>query len=213
MKRTSQRLADNREIIYYDAADVGLRQAKDSRDISPVAVSSELAGTRCSACGSCTHRTAKTGHTCRRCRTARFAPPRTPGSTEVPEHDYEVVVFENRFPALAAPAPGTVAAEPPHGVLEEAPWRSLLAESPGAGRCEVVCYTSDHGAAFHELKPDRIDLVLDALIDRTRQLGARDDVEQVFCFENRGREIGVTQPHPHGQITLTPSSRLPLSVS
>ena len=25
-------------------------------------------------------------------------------------------------------------------------------------------------------------------------------VEQVFCFENRGEEIGVTLAHPHGQI-------------
>jgi len=32
--------------------------------------------------------------------------------------------------------------------------------------------------------------VLEALIDRTRELGAREDVEQVFCFENRGQEIG-----------------------
>ena len=70
--------------------------------------------------------------------------------------------------------------------------------------CEVVCYTADHNAAFHELTPSRIDLVLEALIDRTRELGAREDVEQVFCFENRGQEIGVTQPHPHGQIYAYP---------
>ncbi len=121
----------------------------------------------------------------------------------VPEHDYEVVVFENRFPALAAPLIGTVAAGPPR-LAEDGPGPSLLAESPGGGRCEVVCYTSDHDAAFHELGTDRIDLVLEALIDRTRVLGARHDVEQVFCFENRGREIGVTQPHPHGQIYAYP---------
>ncbi len=46
--------------------------------------------------------------------------------------------------------------------------------------------------------------MLEALIDRTRELGAREDVEQVFCFENRGQEIGVTQPHPHGQIYAYP---------
>ena len=217
MKRTSQRLADNREIIYYDAADVGLRQAKDLRDISPVAVSSELR--RDPLLGMwvmyASHRQDRTYLPA--VQDCPLCPSTDSRLTEVPEHDYEVVVFENRFPALAAPAPGTVAAEPPHGVLEEAPWRSLLAESPGAGRCEVVCYTSDHGAAFHELKPDRIDLVLDALIDRTRQLGARDDVEQVFCFENRGREIGVTQPHPHGQIYaypfITPATQRVLSMA
>ena len=29
-------------------------------------------------------------------------------------------------------------------------------------------------------------------------------VEQVFCFENRGSEIGVTLGHPHGQIYAYP---------
>ncbi len=28
----------------------------------------------------------------------------------------------------------------------------------------------------------------------------RPGIEQVFCFENRGEEIGVTLTHPHGQI-------------
>jgi UDPglucose--hexose-1-phosphate uridylyltransferase len=46
--------------------------------------------------------------------------------------------------------------------------------------------------------------VLDALIDRTEQLSRVPGVDQVFCFENRGREIGVTQPHPHGQIYAYP---------
>ena len=29
-------------------------------------------------------------------------------------------------------------------------------------------------------------------------------MEQVFCFENRGQEIGVTLHHPHGQIYAYP---------
>ena len=39
-------------------------------------------------------------------------------------------------------------------------------------------------------------------------------VEQVFCFENRGEEIGVTLTHPHGQIYgypyLTPRTEVML---
>jgi UDPglucose--hexose-1-phosphate uridylyltransferase len=31
-----------------------------------------------------------------------------------------------------------------------------------------------------------------------------DSVQQVFCFENRGPEIGVTLHHPHGQIYAYP---------
>ena len=32
------------------------------------------------------------------------------------------------------------------------------------------------------------------------ELGAREDVDYVFIFENRGVEVGVTLHHPHGQI-------------
>ena len=216
MRKTSKRLADNREIIYYDTAAVAPRQAKDLRDISPVAVSSELR--RDPLLGMsvmyASHRQDRTYLPA--VQDCPLCPSTDARLTEVPEHDYEVVVFENRFPALAAPPHETIGAEQPHGAPAGGTQRSLLAESPGAGRCEVVCYTADHDAAFHELKPDRIDLVLDALTDRTLELGARDDVEQVFCFENRGREIGVTQPHPHGQIYaypfITPATERVLSM-
>jgi UDPglucose--hexose-1-phosphate uridylyltransferase len=47
-------------------------------------------------------------------------------------------------------------------------------------------------------------LVLDAWIDRSEALAALPFVEEVFCFENRGEEIGVTLNHPHGQIYAYP---------
>jgi UDPglucose--hexose-1-phosphate uridylyltransferase len=214
VRKTSQRLADDREIIYYDSAAVGLRQAKDFRDIGSVTVSSELR--RDPLLGMwvmyASHRQDRTYLPAE--RDCPLCPSTDDHLTEVPEHDYEVVVFENRFPALKAPPLETVRAETVRaetvraeqaiGALVDCTGASLLAERPGAGRCEVVCYTADHNAAFHELTPSRIDLVLEALIDRTRELGAREDVEQVFCFENRGQEIGVTQPHPHGQIYAYP---------
>ena len=42
--------------------------------------------------------------------------------------------------------------------------------------------------------------MLDAWTDRTRDLSQLPGVVQVFPFENRGEEIGVTLGHPHGQI-------------
>ena len=41
-------------------------------------------------------------------------------------------------------------------------------------------------------------------MDRTRALSARPETRQVYCFENRGEEIGVTLHHPHGQIYAFP---------
>jgi UDPglucose--hexose-1-phosphate uridylyltransferase len=117
--------------------------------------------------------------------------PLCPGPTgltsEIPAADYDVVVFENRFPSFS-------------GV----PHLSALAgndfvSAPGAGRCEVICFSSSHTGSFADLAPAHARLVVDAWRHRTAELLSR-GVRHVFCFENRGEEIGVTLTHPHGQI-------------
>ena len=81
--------------------------------------------------------------------------------------------------------------------------RSDRLDAAGVGRCEVVCFTSDHDATFADLA-GRVRTVIDAWADRTAALSRPAGVEQVFCFENRGQEIGVTLHHPHGQIYAYP---------
>jgi UDPglucose--hexose-1-phosphate uridylyltransferase len=49
-----------------------------------------------------------------------------------------------------------------------------------------------------------LELLFEVWAERTRELGARDHVQYVFPFENRGVEVGVTLPHPHGQIYAYP---------
>ena len=124
--------------------------------------------------------------------------PATPGSDysdgEIPDTAYDVVVFENRFPSFAS-VPGT-APDTEWSLDGEALWPVR----PAFGRCEVVCFTDRHDAAFATLSPQRVRTVIEAWVDRTTALAELDGVEQVFCFENRGREIGVTLNHPHGQI-------------
>ena len=119
-----------------------------------------------------------------------LCPSRQGMSTEVPAADYEVVVFENRFPSFARQAPDTVPADPD----------SMFQTVPGNGRCEVVCFTSDHEQSFSHLSPARARTVIDAWADRTAELSKIDSIDYVYCFENRGEEIGVTLSHPHGQI-------------
>jgi len=123
-------------------------------------------------------------------------------STEIPASDYDVVVFENRFPSFATDS--LELQPPPEG-------DTAVERSPARGRCEVVCFTSQHDLSFAELSPERVRSVAEVLIDRSNELGALDCVEQVFCFENRGEEIGVTLHHPHGQIYgypfVTPRTR------
>ncbi|MFE3581369.1 galactose-1-phosphate uridylyltransferase [Streptomyces vinaceus] len=177
MKRTSTRLADGREILYFDADDGASRAAvPDPRPLDPSAHSCEvrrdpLLG---DAVVIASHRQGRTYHppadACPLC-------PSTEGrASEIPAPDYDVVVFENRFPSLAG----------------------------DHGRCEVICFTPDHRTSFAELDEERAALVLAAWSDRTAELSARAGVRQVYCFENRGAEIGVTLAHPHGQIYAFP---------
>ncbi|HAP76063.1 MAG TPA: galactose-1-phosphate uridylyltransferase [Acidimicrobiaceae bacterium] len=67
-------------------------------------------------------------------------------------------------------------------------------------RCEVVLYTPEHDATFASLGVPGARKVIDLWSQRTAALGARDDVDFVLVFENRGPEVGATIAHPHGQI-------------
>jgi UDPglucose--hexose-1-phosphate uridylyltransferase len=122
--------------------------------------------------------------------------PLCPGPTgltsEVPAPDYDVAVFENRFPSLSGVdgAPFTL----------PIPAGDAFVSTPGHGRCEVISFSSSHSASFANLEPSHARLVVEAWRHRTADLLARPGIEQVFCFENRGEEIGVTLTHPHGQI-------------
>ena len=122
--------------------------------------------------------------------------PLCPGPTgltsEVPAPDYDVVVFENRFPSLSGTATPTPL--PAAGDVEG------FVSAPAHGRCEVICFSADHTGSFAGLTPAHARLVVEAWRHRTADLLATPGIEQVFCFENRGEEIGVTLAHPHGQI-------------
>jgi UDPglucose--hexose-1-phosphate uridylyltransferase len=104
--------------------------------------------------------------------------PTRPGrpETEIPEPDYHIVVFENRYPSY----------------------------SGDQGRCEVVCYTPDHDSSLGAQSVDHIQDLIEVWRDRTRELSRLPNVRYVYIFENRGEAIGVTLSHPHGQIYAYP---------
>jgi UDPglucose--hexose-1-phosphate uridylyltransferase len=110
--------------------------------------------------------------------------------TELPAGDWDVAVFDNRFPSLAVPS-----AEPPALIVPTA---------PAAGCCEVVVFTQDPQASLGKLPLAHIDLLLQTWGDRTARLARRGGIAYVLPFENRGAEVGVTLHHPHGQIYAYP---------
>jgi UDPglucose--hexose-1-phosphate uridylyltransferase len=171
-RRTDTSLSDGRDLFYFDPADAPERvPVSDTRGLPQPKAQVELRTDPLTGdvITYATHRNTRT-----------YLPPpdqcpldpSKPGNlTEIPDPDYAVVVFENRFPSFAGP-----------------------------GRAEVVSFTSDHSGSFADLSPAEARLVVEAWADRTIELSARPDIEYVFPFENRGREIGVTLSHPHGQI-------------
>ncbi|MGP4046499.1 galactose-1-phosphate uridylyltransferase [Streptomyces sp. 2A115] len=176
MKKTSTRLADGRELIYYDLRDDTVRDAVDRRPLDRTVTTSEvrrdpLLG---DSVAIASHRQGRTYHP--PANECPLCPSEGDRLSEIPDSSYDVAVFENRFPSLAG----------------------------DSGRCEVVCFTSDHDASFADLTEEQAGLVLEAWTDRTAELSHLPSVEQVFCFENRGAEIGVTLGHPHGQIYAYP---------
>ncbi|KOG28685.1 galactose-1-phosphate uridylyltransferase [Streptomyces resistomycificus] len=176
MKKTSTLLADGRELIYYDLRDDTVRDAADRRPLDRTVTTSEVR--RDPLLGDrvaiASHRQGRTYHP--PADECPLCPSQGDRLSEIPDSAYDVAVFENRFPSLAG----------------------------DSGRCEVVCFTSDHNASFADLTEEQARLVLEAWTDRTSELSHLPSVEQVFCFENRGAEIGVTLGHPHGQIYAYP---------
>ncbi|MET1063492.1 MAG: galactose-1-phosphate uridylyltransferase, partial [Arthrobacter sp.] len=96
------------------------------------------------------------------------------------------------FPSLG-PETSDVPAAPGWGTTRSA-----------VGRCEVVAFTPRHTGSFAELGWRRARTVIDAWAHRTEALSALTGIQQVFPFENRGADIGVTLHHPHGQIYAYP---------
>lgn len=192
---TSSTLSDGRELIYFDDPGSSPRPTAsmvDHRGLPPRGEPGEvrfdaLTGEWVAVAA---HRQSRThlppADQCPICPTTTGNP------SEIPAPDYDVVVFENRFPSLG-PEVGAVPAN--------AAWGT---KGPAYGRCEVVSFTPEHTGSFSGLSGTRSRTVIEAWAQRTAALSALPGIQQVFPFENRGADIGVTLHHPHGQIYAYP---------
>jgi len=211
----STRLADGRELIYVDDVDTTLPSPEtrkaDARVLDPRPATATM------------RQDVLTGewvsHAAARQNRVFLPPadqdplaPQTDANpSEIPDI-YDVAVFENRSPsfgpALAGAGAGgelgvPVADDAPTG-LDDTAAIGLGRSRTSVGRCEVVCFAPDHEGSFGSQTVGRARTVIEAWAHRTAALSAMPGIEQVFVFENRGQEIGVTLPHPHGQIYAYP---------
>lgn len=208
VKRTT-RLADGRELIYFDDPDttLGPERAVDARTLdprpdTPTMRRDVLTGDWISVAGARQNRAfLPPAHL------DPLAPQSPTNPSEVPSV-YDVAVFENKSPSFG-PALTQATDDAPTG--EDPPQSLADLTAPGlgrtrtsVGRCEVVCFSPEREGSFGTQTPTRARTVIEAWADRTMALSALPGVQQVFPFENRGEEIGVTLHHPHGQIYSYP---------
>jgi UDPglucose--hexose-1-phosphate uridylyltransferase len=104
--------------------------------------------------------------------------------------DYEgCFVFDNDFPALLADTPSPTETDP------------LFQISSARGTTRVICYSSDHGKSMAEMDTGQIGSIIETWSDEAAALG--ESYRYVQIFENKGAQMGCSNPHPHGQIWAT----------
>lgn len=209
MRITRTQLADGRELLYFDdtpefVSGERTRTLVDERELPAASSASDLRQDPLTGAWY-TYAAHRMNRTFMPPANENPLAPTRPGQlpTEIPADDYDVVVFQNRFPSLAqsesqaglnadsGPATGTAAP-------------AFVPSKPGHGRCEVVCFTPDSQVSFRDLPYTRARTIVEAWAHRTKELSALPGIEYVYPFENRGEEIGVTLQHPHGQIYAYP---------
>jgi UDPglucose--hexose-1-phosphate uridylyltransferase len=199
-KKIAAKLFDGRDIFYFDDADSNLPASRktderpaDSRPAVAQMRLDSLTGEWVSVAAARQNRAfLPPAHLCPLC-------PTTAGNlSEVPDN-FDVAVFENKSPSFG---PDLLAED--DASYSVVPNLELGSTRDSVGRCEVVVFSPEHSGSLGQLPVSRIRTVIEAWADRTAHLQSLPGVRQVFPFENRGQEIGVTLHHPHGQIYSYP---------
>jgi len=129
--------------------------------------------------------------------------PFCPGPDKKVPSDFEVLLYPNDFPALNGldlPA------------ISEPSSADLYQTATAKGACEVILYSPEHDVQLHQLSTQHLSKLVDLWADRMAIYRSQEVVKYVFEFENRGPEVGVTMPHPHGQLYAYPFVPLKIEV-
>jgi UDPglucose--hexose-1-phosphate uridylyltransferase len=98
-------------------------------------------------------------------------------------------VFDNDFSSLLP------AENPAHAIDHP-----LLLSVYERGICRVVCFTPRHDLTLPELNQSAIENIICTWIGQTVDLSAKNFVQYVQIFENKGAMMGCSNPHPHSQV-------------
>jgi UDPglucose--hexose-1-phosphate uridylyltransferase len=106
---------------------------------------------------------------------------------------YDLATFDNRFPALSP-------------LIEDVfqPDSGLLRNGIAAGKCEVIMYTSSHGLSVPNMDLAQLEKLVEMWCERYLEISSFRHIKSIFIFENRGKEVGASIQHAHGQLYSFP---------
>ncbi len=106
--------------------------------------------------------------------------------------DYkQVFIFDNDHPVVGLNAP-------------DVPENTGFYQTEKAyGISRVICFDPQHNLSLAAMQVDQVAEVFQAFKSQTNEMLQRPDIHSVLIFENRGEAVGVSNPHPHGQIYAT----------
>ena len=113
-----------------------------------------------------------------------------PGEGKAVPSKYDVLAYPNDFPTLSQ-RPDAVDRKKQNKVFKSA---------AAYGKCEVLLYSPEHTKKIYELSDDHVLKLVELWTSRYKELSKDKRIKYIYEFENRGEEVGVTMPHPHGQL-------------
>ena len=111
-----------------------------------------------------------------------------PGSEQIKD-TYTVLKYDNDWPSMM-----------PNPPKEDDVATDFYKTAPSYGKAEVILYSPDHNASLWNLSIDHLVKLVDLWKERFIEIKKDKHIKYILTFENRGKEVGTTQPHPHGQI-------------
>jgi UDPglucose--hexose-1-phosphate uridylyltransferase len=119
---------------------------------------------------------------------------KTKDKDDLRQKNWLVRVIPNLFPAFS----------PPKGNISQKNIMKSNDLAVAVGHHEVLVESPNHDEGPANASPKQLTLVINAYIDRLRELSAKAYVQYVSIFRNHGLEAGASLSHAHSQIVATP---------
>lgn len=114
---------------------------------------------------------------------------RTSGITN-PDYK-ETYTFINDFSAITQDSVPFEETEGPNNLLKAKGERGI---------CKVICFSPIHDLTIAKMNESQIEKIVEVWQKEYTELAKKDFINHIQIFENRGAQMGCSNPHPHGQL-------------